>query len=187
MNAHPGVIGVVEHSGRDASALDWRASYWANRLPASRRASAASILSSLPVDDGVHVQRSVRDCRTSPIRARRAHMKTWDFKAPWSREEGDVRMLAELLDGITVADALQAEALELVRADSEERRLLVTRTHDAHLDEQVKMMRRRDARIRELLSSADDRARFDANAAHADRRRSGDDPWPPPSCARDSR
>jgi hypothetical protein len=113
-------------------------------------------------------------------------MKAWEFKAPWSREEGDSRMLAELFDGITVTDALQTQALELVRSDSEERGLLVTRTRDAHLDEQLEMMRRRDARIRELLSSADDRARFDANAAQVDRRRTGEDPSPPPSCARDS-
>jgi hypothetical protein len=111
-------------------------------------------------------------------------MKTWDFKAPWSPEEGDSRTLAELFDGITVTDALRAQALELARADSEERRLLVARTRDAHLDQQTEMMRRRDARIRELLSSADDRARFDVNAARADRRRTGEDPSPPPSCGR---
>ncbi|MFL5489128.1 MAG: hypothetical protein ACJ8AJ_11655 [Gemmatimonadaceae bacterium] len=110
-------------------------------------------------------------------------MKTWEFKAPWTREEGDSRMLAELFAGIVVTEELQAQALDLIRADSEERRLLVARTRDAHLDEQLEMMRRRDARIRQLLVTEEDRERFDTNAAQVDRRRTGEEPTPPPSCA----
>ena len=97
--------------------------------------------------------------------------------------EFEKQTLAELFDGITVGESVHTSALDLMQEDSMERRLLVTSTRDANLDEQNCMMRRRDARIRALLDSPSDRARFDVNAAAVEHRRNDDDPQPP-ACAR---
>ena len=99
--------------------------------------------------------------------------------------EMEVRMLEALFDGIPVSESVRAIALEKMHADSKERRELVALTRDANLDKQYAMMRRRDAAIRALLSSAEDSARFDRNAERAAQKTDWDDPMPP-TCARQS-
>jgi hypothetical protein len=97
--------------------------------------------------------------------------------------EMEVHMFEELFDGISVSESVRTIALEMLHADSKVRRELVALTRDANLDKQIAMMRRRDARIRTLLSSAEATARFDRNAALAEQKRAGDDPMPA-TCAR---
>jgi hypothetical protein len=111
-------------------------------------------------------------------------MRDWSWGSHLSPSEVELQMLEELLDGITVSDAVRANALAMLQADSEARRLLVSRTRDANVEGQHAMMVRRDAGIRALLASAEDGDRFDANAARAQLRRTEEDPPPPPACAR---
>jgi hypothetical protein len=111
-------------------------------------------------------------------------MRNREFRSQLLPGEIEKQMLDELFEGISVSDAMRANALKMMQADSEERSVLVSHTRDANLDEQNAMMRRRDAGIRALLESAEDRECFDANAAHAELRRTGDDPPSPPACAR---
>jgi hypothetical protein len=117
-------------------------------------------------------------------------MRTWAPKAAWSQDEGARRTFDELFEGVVVRDEVRTQALDLIARDGEERRLFVVRMLESNqidpsgaLHEQIAMMRRRDAALRLLLDSDAERARFDVNAARADRLRTGEDPLPPSSCA----
>ncbi len=89
-----------------------------------------------------------------------------------SEEESAARHCAELLEGVDVAPGIAARALELVAADSAARRELVTH-HPQRFWDQFALIAARDAAIRALLTTDEQRAVFDANVARWNRIRGG--------------
>lgn len=79
---------------------------------------------------------------------------------------------ADLLEGVDLAPVVRAQALAIVTSDAAARRELVAH-HPHRFWDQVAMIATRDAKVRELLSTEQQRARFDANVQRWNRIRSG--------------
>jgi secreted trypsin-like serine protease len=81
-----------------------------------------------------------------------------------SASESAEGQCADLLEGVDLAPAVRAQALAIVTSDAAARRDLVAH-HPHRFWDQIAMIATRDAAIRALLSTDDQRTRFDANVA----------------------
>ena len=95
-------------------------------------------------------------------------------KSPLSVEAWIEEQCVDLLRGVEVAPEVFAAALLLVREDSAARRRLVE-LHPERSADQVEMIASRDAAVRALLATPEQRARLDENVARWKQEQSGED------------